>query len=110
MKTFYVTIIISCSTARLIGVIVGPQGGSTHSSNELVIKGDNAAGGAASEVRLGALIMGVVGEPAPSARLIVWALVTVMSRVLTVTLKAIGVRWQLVLAQDWGRGHGVHRR
>jgi hypothetical protein len=63
-----------------------------------MIEGNDAHSGAAGEMGLEALVMGVVGRPAPLVRLIIWAFITVISRVLTMTLEAIEVRWQFVLA------------
>ena len=57
-----------------------------------MVKGDNAFGGGAGEVRGRTFVVTMVGAPAVSARACVRAVATVMPWVFAVALKAIWVR------------------
>src|SRR5947208_1987388 len=81
LVAFKVSVVIACSEAHLVRFSALNKGGGTNSSDVDVVEGDDALGGAAGEVRQGALAVGVVGGPAESAGPIVRAFPTVVARI-----------------------------
>ena len=59
---------------------------------------DNARGGAASEVRGGALMVAMIGRPAISTAPVVGAVAGLMSRVLAVAPEAVNMRGEGTLS------------
>ena len=77
---------------RFIGVVSRKKGSGADSAHIEMVKGDDAFGGGASEVKRRTLMMTMVGAPAISARACVRTVATVMPWVLAVALEAIWVR------------------
>jgi hypothetical protein len=67
-------------------------------------EGDDALGGATSEVGRGALVVEVVGRPTEPAGSIVGALAAVVTRILAVAREAVGEWQHLALAKHRSRG------
>jgi hypothetical protein len=95
---FEVAIVIACHEAHLIQLIVLDEGGGTNHSDVLVGEGDDAVRGAAGEMGRGAFVMEVVGGPTEPTGSVVWALATIMTRILAVAGEAVGEGWQLAFA------------
>jgi hypothetical protein len=90
LMTLQVIIVVTCCEAHLIRVAAFDEGRRADSPDVMVVEQDDALNSAAGEIGCGTLIMGMVGGLAEPAGLIVRAIPTIMTRVLTVACKAVG--------------------
>jgi hypothetical protein len=110
LVAFQVAIIVAHCQAHLIRLSILDEGGGTDGSDVFVGEGDDALGGAAGEMRRGALIVEMVSGPAESAGPVVRALAALVARILAMAREAIGEWWQLALAEHrpWGSAQFLH--
>jgi hypothetical protein len=96
---FEIAIVVARCEAHLVRLSALDEGSGTNGSDVFVGEGDNALGGAAGEMRRGALTVKVVGGPTEPTGSVVRALAAVVTRIFTVAREAIGKGGQLALAE-----------